>query len=276
MKNLIIREVGRNTVKQENGMIHPEGFGVILCTQGRGTVTYGDMVYTLERNVLLLFMSYSVIHIEQEFEDMKGLLLEADTETTLQLLSDISMERRISIVQQPCVKIADGDERLVRQIFDVMTQKERAIGSNDDVDTTDKRILEHLAHASCLEILQVYSKANKLQGSPLKRNNVVYNRFIESVCANCHSERTVTFYARQQNLSVGHFSTIVRNVSGHAPMYWIEMFTMTAIKKMLRETSLSFKEIADRMSFPDQSTFGRYFKERESMSPSLYRTRKGA
>lgn len=274
MKNLIIREVNKYTVKQENGMIHPEGFGVMLCTSGRGTVAYGDMVYTLEPNVLLLFMSYSVIHIEQEFEEMKGLLLEADTQTTLQLLADIPMEKRLAIAQHPCVKIDDGQEHLVRQMFSVMTKKDQAIENSPDSDNTiNKRILAHLAHASCLEILQIYFNANKQIGSPMKRNNIVYNHFIESVCAKCHEQRTVMFYAKEQNVSVGHFSTIVRTVSGHAPMYWIELYTMTAIKKLLRESSLSVKEIADRMSFPDQSTFGRYFKERAEISPSEYRGR---
>lgn len=272
MEKLIIRAVDKNTVKQENGMIHPEGFGAMLCTSGRCTMIYGDRVYTLERNVLVLFMSYSVIHIKQEEGDLKGLLFEADIETTLQLLSDIPMDKRLAIVQNPCVKIADGQGRFVRQLFSIMTEKEQSIESSPD-NTINKCILSHLAHASCLEILQVYFNANKQIGSPMKRNNIVYNHFIESVCAKCHEQRTVMYYAKEQNISVGHFSTIVRTVSGHAPMYWIELYTMTAIKKLLRESSLSVKEIADRMSFPDQSTFGRYFKAHEGMSPSEYRGR---
>lgn len=36
---------------------------------------------------------------------------------------------------------------------------------------------------------------------------------------------------------------------------------------------MSIKEIADRMGFPDQSTFGRYFRHREGCSPSEYRSK---
>lgn len=273
MKNLIVREVDKDTVKQENGMIHPEGFGVMLCTSGKGTMTYGDRAYVLEQNVLVLFMSYSVIHIEHEKGDIKGLLLEADTETTLQLLSDIPMDKRLAIVQHPCVKLSDGQQCAIRQLFGIMVEKARAIDASPDDNTINKRILAYLSHASCLEILQAYFNADKLIGSPMKRNNIVYNRFIESVCAKCNEQRTVAYYAKEQNVSVGHFSSIVRTVSGHAPMYWIELYTMTAIKKLLRESAHSIKEIADLMSFPDQSTFGRYFKQREGVSPMEYRTR---
>lgn len=273
MKNLIVREVDKDTVKQENGMIHPEGFGVMLCTSGKGTMTYGDRAYVLERNVLVLFMSYSVIHIEHEKGDIKGLLLEADTETTLQLLSDIPMDKRLAIVQHPCVKLSDGQQCAIRQLFGIMVEKARAIDASPDDNTINKRILAYLSHASCLEILQAYFNADKLIGSPMKCNNIVYNRFIESVCAKCSEQRTVGYYAKEQNISVGHFSFVVRTVSGHAPMYWIELYTMTAIKKLLRESAHSIKEIADLMSFPDQSTFGRYFKQREGVSPMEYRTR---
>ena len=45
------------------------------------------------------------------------------------------------------------------------------------------------------------------------------------------------------------------------------------IEKMLRDTELSIKEIADRLSFPDQSTFGKFFKKHFGESPLGYRSK---
>lgn len=269
MENIIIRKVDLNHIRQDNGMIHPDGFGMILCTKGSGRLTYGNNVYTMEQNTLLVFTPYSVIHIDEGCDDMSGVLLETNTKTTLQLLSGISMEKRLAISMQPCVRISEEQARVILRYNSMMIEKQRDIVTVGN--PTNEQILHSLAKASCLEILQIYDNGQKQQGTPISRNNIVYNSFIESVCANCHTQRTVTFYAARQNLSVGHFSMIVRNVSGHSPMYWIELFTMTAIKRLLRSSSLSIKEVADRMSFPDQSTFGRYFKEREGISPSVYK-----
>lgn len=263
---MISRNVDLSNIRQENGIIHPDGFGAILCVSGSGRLTYGDMTYTMERHTLLVFTPYTVIHLVEGFGDMEGVLLEADAKTTLQLLADISVERRVAISHHPYVKISDEQERFILKLTDIMRHKEHDID-----DAIDERIHSLLAQSLCLQILQVYSQSQKIEGTPVSHNDQIYNRFIEAVSANCRRERTVAFYASQQNLSVGHFSAIIRRVSGHSPMYWIELFTMTAIKKTLRESSRSVKEISDLMAFPDQSTFGRYFKAREGVSPQEYR-----
>lgn len=54
-------------------------------------------------------------------------------------------------------------------------------------------------------------------------------------------------------------------------MQWIENVTMTFARQYLNDFAASIKEIAERLCFPDQSTFGRYFKHPEGCSPSEYR-----
>jgi AraC-like DNA-binding protein len=40
---------------------------------------------------------------------------------------------------------------------------------------------------------------------------------------------------------------------------------------MLKDSALSIKEIAQQLHFPNQSFFGKFFKEHVGMSPSKYR-----
>jgi AraC-like DNA-binding protein len=40
---------------------------------------------------------------------------------------------------------------------------------------------------------------------------------------------------------------------------------------MMRQQNLSIKEISDRLHFPDQSSFGRFFKSNTGQSPKEYR-----
>lgn len=273
MDNLINRTVDLGSIKPENGMIHPDGFGALLCMNGRGVITYGDIAYTLEPHTLFIFTPYNVIHIGEGFNKMEGVLLMADIKTTLQIFNDISMERRIAISQHPCIRITEEQEQLMLRLTELIRSKERELTDGTADSAINERIHHLLSQSLCLQIFQICDDCTIMQGQSVRHDKMIYNRFIESVSINNHKERTVTFYAAQQNISVGHFSTIVRRVSGHSPMYWIELFTMTAIKKLLSEPSLSVKEVADRMSFPDQSTFGRYFKAHEGISPSEYKER---
>ena len=43
------------------------------------------------------------------------------------------------------------------------------------------------------------------------------------------------------------------------------------IKNLLKHTTLSIKEIAQDMNFPNQSFLGKYFKNVEGISPSDFR-----
>ena len=106
------------------------------------------------------------------------------------------------------------------------------------------------------------------------REDKVVNRFLVSLYEHYHQQRTVQFYAELQHLSPYYFSSIIKGRSGKSAMQWIESVTMTFARQYLENSDMSLKQISDQLSFPDQSTFGRYFKQREGCSPSEYRNKR--
>lgn len=69
------------------------------------------------------------------------------------------------------------------------------------------------------------------------------------------------------------FSTLVQQHSGRTPKQWIHLFTIGQAKHLLLQSNLQVKEIADRLGFPEQFTFRKYFKTHTGMSPSECRRR---
>lgn len=141
----------------------------------------------------------------------------------------------------------------------------------DDIMGLVGKMKSFLSQSLCCQFLQIYFTSSRVDGSPTKLGTRIFNKFIGAVYAGCASQRTVSYYSGLQNMSTGHFSSVIKAVSGNSPMHWIELFTMTKIRRLLIDTTLSLKEIADILNFPDQSTFGRYFKQREKISPTAYR-----
>lgn len=103
------------------------------------------------------------------------------------------------------------------------------------------------------------------------REDKIVNRFLVSLYENYHLQHTVQFYARLA--APYYFSSIIKGKSGKSAMQWIESVTMTFMRQYLENSDMSLKQIAEQLHFPDQSTFGRYFKQREGCSPSEYRSR---
>jgi AraC-like DNA-binding protein len=88
---------------------------------------------------------------------------------------------------------------------------------------------------------------------------------------NFHNERRVSWYAHELCISPKYLSETIKQVSRRTPNDWIDNYVTLEIRVLLRNSTRSIKEIAEDMNFPNQSFFGRYFKEHVGMSPSEYR-----
>ncbi len=86
-------------------------------------------------------------------------------------------------------------------------------------------------------------------------------------------KRFLDFYAERLGVSSKHLSRTVKRHTGIASLDWIEHYTISDAKILLRTTNLSIKEIAARLNFSSQSFFGKYFKKYEGISPKDFRRR---
>ena len=79
------------------------------------------------------------------------------------------------------------------------------------------------------------------------------------------------FCAEQLGWTPKHLSGVVKEVSGKTVGEWIDEFVILEAKALLNSSSMNIQEIADRLSFANQSFFGKYFKHYTGMSPKEYR-----
>ena len=66
--------------------------------------------------------------------------------------------------------------------------------------------------------------------------------------------------------------TLKKN-SGRTALSWIDEYTMSDAVYYLQSTSLSIKEVSNKMGFPNPSFFGRYFRLHKGVSPLAFRKR---
>lgn len=105
-----------------------------------------------------------------------------------------------------------------------------------------------------------------------KANHLSY-RMHNAIVENLYRHRDVQFYANLFHLSPKHFSTVIKQETGHSAGYWIQHIVVLRAKQILGyETDTPIQVIADRFNFPDQASFCRYFKRVAGVSPSEYRS----
>lgn len=94
----------------------------------------------------------------------------------------------------------------------------------------------------------------------LSRSETLRQRFRELLMEECRMHREVTFYADKLCVTSDYLSKVVREYDGQSAAKWIINAVITEAKILLREPDKTINQIAIELNFPDQSTFGKFFK----------------
>lgn len=247
--------------------------GFFLCKKGEADILLNNRNFHIEAGVLCLYTPYTFIRVVHHTDDIEGYLMEGEFDDIQPTLSNIPAPERFAIRSHPCIKLDVPQCQRLEQAVEMLNSRKELCKQ------TSKARSAHLLHllaqtllqALCLEILEIYFNCVPIEELPQNREERIVNRFLMSAFQHCGKERSVTFYANEQHLSPNYLSSVIKEKSGRTAIQWIETFTVLQAQRYLRLTSLSIKEIADKLQFPDQSVFGRYFKKHCGSSPTEYR-----
>lgn len=268
------RPLGIDELNANHYKVSAHKYGFFLCTHGSAKILLGDKTYIVSGLHLCIYTPNTFFQILDKSDDLDGVLQEDTVDAYYPAVSLINIKKRLSMRENPIVVISQEEAEGIITLSDLLNQNltrphERT--GNQAVDSIHENYLMYLRYALCLKVCEGYFNNNIVTAIPQDREDIIFNKFLISLYDHCHKERMVQFYAEEQHLSSYYFSTIIRNKSGKSALQWIENVTMTYARQYLNDSRMSIKEIAERLCFPDQSTFGRYFKHREGCSPSEYR-----
>jgi len=105
----------------------------------------------------------------------------------------------------------------------------------------------------------------------LTHSELLREKFREMLVEKCRQHRDVGFYARELCVTPDYLSRVIREYDGGSAMKWIANAVIAEAKYLMRQPRKTVNEIALEMNFPDQSTFGKFFKKHTGMSPKEYK-----
>ena len=103
------------------------------------------------------------------------------------------------------------------------------------------------------------------------RAEEIFSKFIQLLEQNFRSERRVSWYAQQLEITPKYLSETVKMASKRTPNEWIESYVVLELRVLLNNSTLNIKQITEKMNFANQSFLGKYFKEHVSVSPTEFR-----
>ncbi|MGV8135007.1 MAG: helix-turn-helix domain-containing protein [Mangrovibacterium sp.] len=118
--------------------------------------------------------------------------------------------------------------------------------------------------------LLAFESDNGKSKEKVGRHEELYAQFMKEVQKSYTNERSVSYYAGVLCVTPKYLSQIIHKVSGRFAGDWINDYVILEAKALLKSRKYTVQQVADMLSFANQSFFGRYFKEKVGYSPSEY------
>lgn len=238
------------------------------CHRGKARIEIDMQAYELTENTQILLLPGSIFNCTYASEDLSvSYIVFSDT-----LFREITSRLEPSFFQflkeHPCIVIPE--ERVKPFIGLSFATKDLY---NDRDNSFRLQIFKNFVQNF---ILDFYDKTRHLflQKKPkgMNRQEEIFKHFIQLIHKHCTTQREVSFYASELFITPRYLSTVVQNVSNATAKSIIDRHVILESKALLQSTNLSIQEISNRLCFPDQSFFGRYFKKHTGVSPAKYRS----
>lgn len=100
---------------------------------------------------------------------------------------------------------------------------------------------------------------------------IQFKKFLALIREEEVKHKPVYYYAEKMFISAKYLSHICKEVTGKSANDFIQMAVVEEITYYLRSTTLSVKEISNKLGFPNISFFGKYVKQHLGASPNEYR-----
>lgn len=239
-----------------------------LVEQGKITINYNDCELTLHKGDLYIYSPGFHITVLEASQDYRAVCLLADERFTLSLPSVYRAIHTtyfpIVQLQAPVVHLSTGEHYRLQEMTRMMTLYQNASLSHTNES------LKMLFELFLLDLSNIQESSIK-EHRFTKREEEIFLGFLGLLPLHFIEHHDIAFYADKLCITPRYLSRIVHEVSGRTVINYINQMLLMEASYLLRQTSLSVAQIADRLHFAETTTFARFFNRMKGMNPKDYR-----
>lgn len=241
---------------------------VAMCTAGKAQYMVDMQQRQIAANDIIIVNEGQVVGDCLLSPDCRGVGIMLSYDFYHEIIRDVSELSSLFLFSRyhPTFHLSDERAEIFLRYFNVIHKK-----INDDTNYFRKQLAEALLRATLYDIGNDMRRVREISSKQQSRAEAIFTKFIKLVEHNFTTQRKVGWYGEQLCITPKYLSETVKLVSHRTPNEWIDNYVMTEIRVQLKSSNKSIKEISQELHFPNQSFFGKYFKEHMGLSPSEYR-----
>ena len=236
----------------------------VICIGHRGTMqmTYDDMPdHSSKQTVAVVFPNHTLRMVSKS-DDYLATLVVVDAALLDDPLLRIIGQLRYRYEPHPWVELDRREYGVIMHMVGVMRET-----ASIDIPNRQHFMMSQLEFF--MRLLSHY-RTVKLNETAVEKR--VSTLFSNDLAQYFREHRDVGFYAAKVCLTPKHFSTVVRQETGHTAAWWIHRQVVSEAKNLLTmRPDLNIQAVADQLGFADQATFSRYFHRETGLYPTEFR-----
>lgn len=245
-----------------------DGFVLLFCTNGEAEIQINFQEYKIHPGILVMNIPENVIYISN-VNNLKvyPIVISSDFLKKMNIKMKDLMKLYVFAKKIPLVSLEYSEIMTLEKYYFLL---EDIILSNEE---HKKAVLEGLVQSLISKLNSIIHRfQNNIPDSQSKkRNEEIFETFIELLTRNEATERNLAYYADKIGITSNYLSKIVKEYTGRTAIEWIDEYVIFEAKTMIKHTQYTIQEIAYKLKFPSQSFFGKYFKRLTGMSPKQYK-----
>ncbi len=245
-----------------------EAYTITLVLNGDLTLTNNNKQFTLHPNDIYFYLPGYSVKINQVSPDYSGICLIIDLK---QALDTPASKYMVQTAFFPMLEMGVPKASLQPKDAERLKSIMLLIHSTIHSDSIYKgRILKMLYSVMILDLMNLHQLHQS--GKPLSEQaRQLYFNFVRLLPDNFKEHHDIRFYADQLHVTPTYLSHVVKQVTSHTVLDFINQMLMLEASWMLIETKMSIGEIADALHFSDQASFSKFFTRLQGINPKSYR-----
>lgn len=249
--------------------VRMNALSIIITLQGSSDFCIDYVPYKATSGQLItIFPSHTVqlLDVSPDFKAKMIVLSKEFLEGWIDKRSP-SMLNYLKLVKNPFTQLESGEVKVLIDIVYTLLRKMK-----DRTHFFQREALQVGVIGLLVELGNIFmGKKDGMVNQTLSRKEELLNQFLELLFIHCKEEHQVAFYADKLCISPQYLSLILKERTGKSASRWIDEALMTEAKILLKSPNITVQQVANTLNFSDQSTFGKFFKKHQKVSPLEYR-----
>jgi AraC-like DNA-binding protein len=275
-KDIVVTEDLRDLLS-EQGAAHGRAY-MWQCRRGQIQFKYADNTYTMRRDDLLFSPANRLPDILNQSRDFRCTVFALDGKKTEDILYACLrketdwIDQLHFVLRHPMIHLSPRQVKLIdsyRQLVHLYA---------DETGRYRRRVAFLQGQSIIYELLSWVDEVMRPSGDSRtivsSRMNQLYVAFLKLLDENGGTQRQVSWYAVQLQISSAYLNQVCRICIGKSPQAMIQDILCKESKRLLLSTDLNVKQIAYHLRFATEAAFCKFFRKQAGVSPAQFRANK--